>query len=173
MQSIEIRESLPDDMAAIETLYPDAFPDEDLLPLVKELLKETPVILSLVAITRTSVAGHAIFSTCSITGNTNKVALLGPLAVGTDYQRQGVGSALIRAGLQRLENDGVSTVFVLGDPAYYGRFGFARELDVMPPYRLPEEWGGAWQSINLGGSEPPDQGTLDVPQPWRQPVLWT
>lgn len=172
MERIEIRESLPSDIASIEKLYPDAFPDEDLLPLVRELLQETPIVLSLVGIIGTSLVGHVIFTTCGIAGDTDKVALLGPLAVGTAWQRQGIGSAIVRAGLQRLENTGVIQVYVLGDPAYYGRLGFVPEAGVTPPYSLPEEWRGAWQSINLRSAEPPSRGKLSVPQPWLQPALW-
>jgi putative acetyltransferase len=102
LERIEIRESLPSDIASIEKLYPDAFPDEDLLPLVRELLQETPIALSIVGIIGTSLVGHVIFTTCGIAGYTDKVALLGPLAVVTAWQRQGFGSAIVRAGLQQL-----------------------------------------------------------------------
>jgi len=172
LERIEIRESLPSDIASIEKLYPNAFPDEDLLPLVKELLQETPIVLSLVGIAGTSLVGHVIFTTCGIAGDTDEVALLGPLAVVASWQRQGIGSAIVRAGLQRLKNNSVIRVFVLGDPAYYGRLGFIPEVGVMPPYPLPEEWRRAWQSINLRGPESPSRGTLSVPQPWLQPALW-
>jgi len=50
METIEIRESVPGDLAAIEVLYLEAFPDEDLLPLVRELLQDASVALSLVGI---------------------------------------------------------------------------------------------------------------------------
>lgn len=168
----EIRESLPTDIAAIEKLYPDAFPDEDLLPVVRELLREGSTVLSLVGITDQTLVGHVVFTICSIAGRTDKVALLGPLAVAPNWQRRGIGGALIREGFQRLKSDGVSQVYVLGDPAYYGRFGFEPDSGVTPPYPLPEEWNRAWQSISLRGDEPPLNGKLSVPQPWLQPALW-
>lgn len=169
---IEIRESRPGDVAAIERLYPDAFPDEDLLPLVRELLREGPAVLSLVAMAGEVLAGHVIFTTCGLAGRPDKLALLGPLAVVPARQRQGIGSAILRAGLQRLVKAGTKRVYVLGDPAYYGRFGFEPEDDVTLPYPLPEEWQGAWQSLSLRGDQPPLQGALSVPQPWRRPALW-
>lgn len=172
MERIEIRESVPRDLASIEVLYPDAFPDEDLLPLVRELLQDAPAALSLVGIIDSSLVGHVIFTTCRVTGNIDKVALLGPLAVASAWQKQGIGSAIVRAGLQGLENAGVTHVYVLGDPAYYGRLGFAPETCVAPPYPLPAEWRGAWQSISLRSAEPPRRGKLSVPQPWLQPTLW-
>jgi len=171
-ERIEIRESLPSDLASIEKLYPDAFPDEDLLPLVRELLQEAPIVLSLVGIIDTSLVGHVIFTTCGVAAGTDQVALLGPLVVAHSWQRQGIGSAIVHAGLQRLKSAGVTQVYVLGDPAYYGRLGFVPEAGVMPPYPLPAEWRGAWQTISLCSAEPPLRGKLSVPQPWLQPGLW-
>lgn len=168
----EIRESLPNDVTLIEKLYPNAFPDEDLLPLVRELLREEQIVLSLVGIADKALVGHVIFTTCSIAGRTDKVALLGPLAVAPAWQRQGIGSAIIRSGLRRLENAGTNQVYVLGDPAQYRRFGFEADDGVTPPYPLPEEWRGAWQSLSLRGKKPPLHGKLSVPQPWRQHALW-
>lgn len=172
LKKIEIRQSLPRDIASIEKLYADAFPDEELLPLVKDLLQETPIVLSLVGISGRSLVAHVIFTPCSIDDCTEKVALLAPLAVATTWQRQGIGSAIVRAGLQRLENDGVAQVYVLGDPRYYGRLGFLPEDGVSPPYPMPKEMRGAWQSINLGTAATHHRGKLSVPQPWLQPSLW-
>jgi putative acetyltransferase len=172
MEGIEIRETVRGDLAAIEVLYPNAFPDEDLLPLVRELLQETSVVLSLVGTIGSSVVGHVIFTTCRVAGSSDKVALLGPLAVASASQRQGIGSAIVQAGMQRLEKAGVTHVYVLGDPAYYGRLGFVPETRVAPPYPLPAEWSEAWQSISLSSAEQPRRGELSVPQPWLQPALW-
>ena len=172
IDKLEIRESVPNDAVLIEKLYPAAFPDEDLLPLVRELLEEAPIVLSLVGIADKSLVGHVIFTTCGIVGRTDKVVLLGPLAVAPARQRQGIGGAIVGAGLRRLENAGASRVYVLGDHAYYRRFGFEPDDGVTPPYPLPAEWRGAWQSLGLRGNQPPLHGKLSVPQPWRQPALW-
>ena len=172
LKKIEIRESLPSDIISIEKLYPEAFPDEDLLPLVRELLKEEAFVLSLVGIIGGTLVGHVIVTGCSIVGRTEKVALLGPLAIAPSWQQQGIGRTIVRAGLQRLENAGVVQVYVLGDPAYYGHLGFAPEVGVKPPYPLLEEWHGAWQSISLRSVGPPHNGTLSIPEPWCQPALW-
>jgi putative acetyltransferase len=171
-ENFDIRESVSDDGPAIEKLYPAAFPEEDLLPLVRQLLREDTGVLSLVAIAGDDHAGHIIFTICGIDDKPDRVALLGPLAVAPARQRQGVGSALIGAGLQRLKGAGISRVYVLGDPAYYGRFGFEPEEAVMPPYPMPVEWQGAWQSLCPQGDTPPLTGTLSVPPPWRQRTLW-
>jgi putative acetyltransferase len=166
-----IRESAAADVEAIEALYPRAFPDEDLLPLVRELLEDSEVTVSLVSLMDEELAGHAIFTMCSVDGASARVALLGPLAVAPTRQRRGVGSALVRAGLQHLKDADVDLVCVLGDPAYYGRFGFAPETGVEPPYQLPAEWEGAWQSTRLSNLSE-CSGRLSVPRQWRRRALW-
>lgn len=170
--SIEIRESMPGDLTAIESLYPEVFLDEDLLPLIKSLLREAPAPLSLVGLIGSELVGHVMFTNCSVVGSSAKAALLGPLVVAPTLQRQGIGSALVRAGLRMLEDARLSHVYVLGDPTYYGRFGFAPEAHVIPPYALPPEWDGAWQSQNLGGAATPHPEKLSLPKPWLQPALW-
>lgn len=170
--NLEIRESAASDLGLIETLYPLAFPDENLLPLVKDLMREEAAVLSLLGERGSSLAGHAIFTYCGLTGSRDKAALLGPVAVAPDCQRQGVGSALISAGLQRLEDEGLAFVFVLGDPAYYQRLCFQPNAPVGAPYPLPDAWLGAWQWITFGQSKPPPDATLSVPKPWREPALW-
>ena len=169
---LEIRESQPQDRTAIHALYPAAFPDEDLLPLLSELLDDGSDVLSLVALSDGKLAGHVIFTPCGINTQPGNASLLGPLAVAPDWQRQGVGGALVRAGLQRLEGDGTELVCVLGDPGYYSRFGFAREQAVTPPYPLPAEWDGAWQSLRLKENDAPVSGALEVPGPWQKRALW-
>jgi predicted N-acetyltransferase YhbS len=62
---------------------------------------------------------------------------------------------------------------VLGDPAYYGRHGFLAGPDVEPPCPLPEHWREAWQWLTLDPSLPAPHGSLTVPEPWRDPALWT
>lgn len=169
---IEIRESLSKDMSEIEELYPAAFPDEDLLPLVRELLAEDQPSLSLIALSDGVLAGHVIFTECGVAEGNEKVALLGPLAVAPACQRQGLGSALIDAGLRQLKDTATKKVLVLGDPDYYSRFGFQADDDVAPPYPLPAEWKGAWRSISLQGAAPSIKGKLSLPQPWRHEALW-
>jgi len=171
-ENIEIRESVQVDLSAIESLYPAAFPDEDLLPLVRDLLREAPVALSLVGTIDSRLVAHVIFTRCSVAESSDGSALLGPLAVEPALQRRGVGSAIVRNGLRRLKDEGVSQVFVLGDPAYYGRLGFLPESRIAPPYTLPTEWEGAWQSQSLRGTTTPHPGKLSLPRPWLQPSLW-
>lgn len=168
----DIRDVALDDLAAIEGIYCDAFPDEDLRPLVRALLQDTPDVLSLVASADSVLVGHIVFTPCRLDGAGGGVALLGPLAVKPAFQRRGIGSALICAGLDRLRAGDFDQVFVLGDPAYYARFGFEAETLVATPFPLPDEWREAWQSLMLRRSAPRRGETLEVPPAWNEPALW-
>lgn len=172
-ENLEIRESRREDSAAIESLYPEAFPAENLLPLVRDLLNDVAVAISLVGTIYTQIVGHAIFTKCGVVGNSVNAVLLGPLAVAPAWQRQGIGSGIVCAGLRRLEDADVNRVYVLGAPTYYGRLGFLPESLVEPPFPLPAEWDGAWQSKDLGETTTPCVGKLSVPPQWLQPTLWT
>jgi putative acetyltransferase len=169
---LEVRESTERDWGAIELLYPEAFPDEDLLALVRDLLRDASVTTSLIGVLGQRIAGHGIFTKCGVAGSDLGAALLGPLAVSPTRQGRGIGSAIVRDGLRRMEAMGLTQVFVLGDPAYYARLGFLPERLVEPPYDLPAEWDGAWQSQRLGDKAAPCSGRLSVPRQWRQPALW-
>lgn len=169
---LEIRESVQGDAAAIESLYPEAFPDENLLPLVRDLLRDAEITTSLVGAVDSRIVGHVIFTKCGVVGSDISAALLGPLAVASAWQRRGVGSAIVRAGLRRLEDMDVNLVFVLGDPAYYERLGFRSGSLIEPPFRLPAEWDGAWQSQSVGDTMASCPGKLSVPRQWLQPALW-
>ncbi len=171
--NLEIRENLPGDAAGIDELYVTAFPDEDLFPLVRPLLDLGQSVISLLGLRENSIAGHIIFTLCRVEGGEDTVALLAPLAVAPALHNQGIGSALVQTGFNHLEQISIDHVFVLGDPAYYGRFGFKTEDKVATPYPLPIEWRGAWQSMHLrdGGATP--EGKLLVPEPWRDIALWT
>jgi putative acetyltransferase len=87
----------------------------------------------LVATIDGDVIGHAAFSPVQIDGAAGAWWGLGPVSVAPAHQRRGVGSALIRSGLRRLTECGVSGCVVLGDPAYYRRFGFEPSGDLRYP----------------------------------------
>jgi putative acetyltransferase len=169
---IQIEASVADDEPAVLNLYRAAFPDEDLVPLVGDLLRLTSGLLSLVARRKGRIVGHVCFTTCGVAHDRSAVALLGPLAVDEAERRRGIGGGLVRAGLGRVESDGVVQVCVLGDPDYYGRFGFAAETRILPPYPLVVEWRAAWQSLRLGPAGTSCAGRLVVPAPWLRPALW-
>ena len=169
---MNLRTSKAADLPDLESLYPRAFPDEELLPLVRELLQAPDIATSLASEIDSRVVGHIVFTTCGIEGQEVQASLLGPLAVAPEWQGKGIGSHLVRHGLQRLESEEVHIVCVLGDPAFYGRLGFKPERSISPPYALPEEWTDAWQSIRAADEAGEFPRTLSVPEPWRKPALW-
>ena len=173
MDVIEIRESLPGDQGAVLALYPRAFPEEELRPTVTALLDETDGVISLVALSGDLVVGHALFTDCSVEGSDWRIALLGPLCVDPDHQRNGIGQALIREGIACMGMRGTALICVLGDPGYYGRSGFLQERRISTPYPIPEEWQDAWQSVSAGEDVDGPKGRMIVPAPWRDPKLWS
>ncbi|MEL6765990.1 MAG: N-acetyltransferase [Pseudomonadota bacterium] len=167
-----ILETCIDDTAALLALYRDVFPDEDLRPLVAALLALDRGCLSLVALESGTPVAHIAFTRCGTTPGESTGALLGPLAVAPGHQRQGRGTAILKSGLDLLAEQGVRQIFVLGDPGYYGRFGFRPETAVATPLPIPEDWASAWRSLTLAGRAPLPPGTLIVPKPWMDPALW-
>lgn len=167
---ISLREERPGDLSSLERLFTAAFPDEDLLGLV-QALGQSPEALSLVAEESESLVGHVAFTGCSIGASPAQATLLGPLAVAPDRQRQGIGSALVQEGLRLGRDAGRDIALVLGDPRYYGRFGFTETGSIAPPYPIPEAWAPAWQSLSLSGATP--VGRLSVPEPWQNPSFWS
>lgn len=132
-----IRAERAADIPAIRLLVTDAF---RLAPhssgteaaIVDALRAAGVLTLSLVA-AGDEVIGHVAFSPVLIDGDEIGWFGLGPLAVRPDRQRGGIGAELVREGLARVRALGARGVVVLGDPAYYGRFGFA----VHPALQLP------------------------------------
>ncbi len=170
---MKIRETTSSDLAHVLVLYPQAFPEEELRPVVSALLELGQGVLSLAGFQEDALVAHVLFTTCWTDGRDRPGALLGPLGVLPSYQRKGVGSSLVRTGLEQLKKNGVKQVFVLGDPGYYRCFGFSPERQVLSPYPLPAQWADAWQSTTLAARAPLAAGTLTLPEPWMQPALWS
>jgi len=169
---LNIRNSTRCEIDAIERLYPEAFPDENLVPLVRDLLSDAEITTSIVAEICSKIVGHAIFTKCGVADPEVEVSLLGPLAVVPEYQQRGIGSAIARSGMCQLKDIGTELICVLGDPVYYKRLGFLPEHRIKPPFRLPDEWEGAWQSYYFGSAATKYAGKLLVPRQWNQPGLW-
>lgn len=79
MNPYVIRQSTPEEAAAIVGIYPAIFPEEDLQPLVRDLLDEGEAVLSLVAVAEDAIIGHVVLTLCTVEGSTDQVGLLGPL----------------------------------------------------------------------------------------------
>lgn len=125
--TIAIRQPAADERAALDDLHRRAFGGTVEADLVLALLDGDAPVISLGAYDGEHLHGHLIFS--GLQGPRAALALA-PVAVDPDVQRQGIGSALIRAGLDEARSAGWQTVFVLGEPTYYGRFGFRADLAV-------------------------------------------
>jgi len=114
------------DEKAISSLHESAFGQPDEALLVDHLREQGAIFLSLVAWLRDELVGNVVFSGGMVRGDRGEwsAIALGPLAVMPHHQKRGIGTALVEAGLMRCRQAGVGAVFVLGDPAYYARFGF-------------------------------------------------
>lgn len=118
--------------------------------LVDALRAAARPMLSLVAEHGGEVVGHVFFSPTRIEGAERAPASAGlaPLGVLPAEQGRGVGSALVREGLARCQGLGWRVVFVLGDPAYYGRFGFQLAAPLGLHYESPA-YDRAFQALEL------------------------
>ncbi len=120
-----VRAETADDVSAIRSVNAEAFGRADEAALVENLRSEGAVLCSLVAETEGRAVGHILFTRMWI--ETIPAVALAPMAVLTEYQRQGVGQMLVRRGLDLLRERGERIVIVLGHPDYYPRFGFSPE----------------------------------------------
>jgi putative acetyltransferase len=123
-----IRREEPHDQAAIRHVNEQAFGGTGEASAIDALRNRGVVTLSLVAMIDDHVVGHLFFTPATIetTDHTWPALGLAPLAVLPEYQRQGIGSALMRVGLAECAQLGHERVIVLGHPEYYPRFGFQR-----------------------------------------------
>ncbi|WP_392531529.1 GNAT family N-acetyltransferase [Nostoc sp. C117] len=99
--------------------------------------------LSLVAEIEGVVVGHILFSYIDLVGEqTLQILGLAPLAVRPEFQRQGIGSALMKAGLEIADSKKETIVIVLGHPEFYTRFGFQPSVvyGIESPFPVPEEF---------------------------------
>jgi putative acetyltransferase len=130
--------------------------------LVDALRRDDPNALSLVSVEADEVVGHVMFSRGRLAAPRQLVAVrsLSPLAVAPQWQRRGIGSALVRAGLREVDERGVPLVFLEGDPRYYSRLGFSPgvEHDIRHPSLRVPDW--AFQVVRLSAYEPWMTGTF-------------
>lgn len=119
-----------------------AFPTSAEADLVDALRERAQPIVSLVAEVAGVIVGHILFSPVSLTGHPDLGIMgLAPMAVAPAHQGQGIGEALVRAGLERCRELGYIAVVVLGHPGYYPRFGFApaARFGISSEYEVPDE----------------------------------
>jgi putative acetyltransferase len=124
-----VRSETPRDVAAIRDVNIAAFRDHPFSHQTEHLIVEAlrgagALELSLVAEAEGVVVGHIAFSAARIGDASSGWFLLGPVAVDPAHQGRGMGRALVEAGLEALRSRGASGSVLVGDAAFYERFGF-------------------------------------------------
>ena len=182
--SFMVREEDIGDGEAISTVHRAAFETPGEARLVIELRNEGMILASHVAVEGDEILAHALYSRMYVETNDGLVAAvaLGPIAVLPHRQNAGLGSAVIRAGLEAVRTQGERLILVLGHPRYYPRFGF----DPAVAARIQAPWSGApWMGIDLHGEPITGQASsfptvlvaarhrasIDMPM-WRRPHVW-
>lgn len=137
-----IRAEEEQDRAAVRAVNVAAFPTSSEANLVDALREQAEPVVSLVADDNEAIVGHILFSPVRLSRHPDlKVMGLAPMAVAPEHQRKGIGSALVKAGLERCKQLGFVAVVVLGHPEYYPRFGFSpsRRFGIDSEYDVAEE----------------------------------
>lgn len=125
---MNIRHERPQDIEIIHAVEAAAFGRDVEADLVNRLRENEGITLSLVAEQDDQIVGHILFSPMTIDGVQDTVLALGPVGVLPDYQKQGIGAALIREGLRQAAEMGYTLVFLVGHPTYYPRLGFRQAV---------------------------------------------
>ena len=171
---ITIRPETAEDYAAIREVTLLAFGQEVEARLVEGLRRLPDFIpeLSLVAVRGEQVVGHILFSPMVI--ETDKGAIpalsLAPVSVRPECQNQGIGSELVREGLERCRSLEHEVVVVVGHPPYYPRFGFssARAKGLEAPFEVPDE---AFLVLELApGALDGVAGVIRYPPPFNEGI---
>ena len=140
---ITIREEQPQDIKIIRDLNKRAFGQMQEADLVDKLRQNCDDLLSLVGLMQDEVVGHILFTPVMVEREDDMVQgmALGPMAVLPEYQRQGIGSELVRAGIEKLKKRQCPFIIVLGHAEYYPRFGFepASRYGVRSEWEVPDE----------------------------------
>jgi len=140
LSGVRVRAESPGDLAVVHDVLAQAFPSDAEAKLVDVLRGLTEPQNSLVAEERGGeVIGHILFTPVEIRSrsSTSTAVGLGPMGVLPHFQRHGVGSALVEAGLSACRAAGELVVVVLGHPSYYPRFGFQPAWDFGLYYVAP------------------------------------
>jgi putative acetyltransferase len=160
MDKVSIRSETSADVSAIAEVTVAAFKTLAISNhteqfIIAALRDAKALTVSLVAEVDGRVVGHIAFSPVTISDGSPKWYGLGPVSVLPEFQRRGIGGALIREGISRLKNLGARGCCLVGHPGYYGRFGF-KNVRGLVLEGVPE---GVFFVLSLDGHIP--QGTVD------------
>ncbi|MFQ5997172.1 MAG: GNAT family N-acetyltransferase [Dehalococcoidales bacterium] len=147
---LTIRPETPEDVDSIRYVNKQAFSQENEAELIEKLRNRGVLTISLVAIQDGEIVGHIAFSPVVIASECSnfEAIALAPMAVLPAYQGKGIGSQMVRAGLEECLRLGHEIIVVLGYPDYYPRFGFvlAGPRGIACEFEVPEE---AWMILEL------------------------
>ena len=146
---MRIRAEAKRDRAAVRAINIEAFENQAEADLVDALREQANAIVSLVAEQDGTIVGHIMFSPVALIGHPElRIMGLAPMAIASTQQRRGIGTALVRAGLEQCSALGSGAVVVLGHPTYYPRFGFvpSTRWNIRCEYEAPTE---AFMAIEL------------------------
>ena len=152
---ITIRPETPADRSAITALVKDAFvgaehSDGSEPQIVERLRTHGDLTLSLVAEDEDGIVGHIAFSSVEIGDGVTDWYGLAPVSVRPALQGKGIGSALVKRGIADMRQRGARGIVLLGDPQYYGRFGFEHHPQLVFP-GPPAEY---FQALAIEGDVP-------------------
>lgn len=139
---MQIRAEEPGDRSAVYAVNAAAFETHSEAELVNALRDQVQPVISLVAEENGVITGHIMFTPVTLSEKPElKIMGLAPMAVAPEYQRQGIGSALVRAGLEECRRLGFGAAVVLGHPGFYPRFGFSPSVSfgIGCEFEAPEE----------------------------------
>ncbi|MEQ8693412.1 MAG: N-acetyltransferase [Pseudomonadales bacterium] len=150
-----IREESPSDVGAIHAVTVAAFLNAPHTAhteqfIVDALRKAGALFVSLVAEQASSVVGHVAVSPVTVSDGSSGWYGLGPISFIPELHGQGIGRHLMKEALQRLREAGAAGCVLVGDPAYYSRFGFKSGSDIVLP-NVPPEY---FQILAFGPSLP-------------------
>lgn len=176
--SVLIRPTTPDEADAIAEVHRAAFGSDVEADLARDLMRDDAFVgsLSFAAEEDGRRIGHVLFTRAWLNRDDGlpgfPLLVLAPLAVVPEAQHEGVGTALVEAAIALARESGEVAVFVFGDPAFYGRFGFvqAGPCGVRTPYPAEPAWG--WQVLELAEGILGAAGALKVAGPLDRPALW-
>ena len=177
-----IKEAEVSNFSEIMEINKAAFGSDEEANLVANLLKDNTAepSLSLLAFHKQKAVGHILFTRVYIDKQKSNPLchILAPMAVLPEFQKQGLGGMLIKAGLEKLKMMDSQLVFVLGHTTYYSQYGFiadAKKLGFPAPYSIPYEHADAWMvqpltpnalTVNKGRVKCADE--LSKPELWAE-----
>jgi putative acetyltransferase len=126
MHAVIVRNERAGDEAAIRRVNDAAFGQSDESRIVDSIRRTRNDVISLVAVSGDAIVGHILFTPVAVeSADADELVMgLGPLAVQPEFQRMGIGSRLVREGLQACTRAGCGALVVVGHSEYYPRFGF-------------------------------------------------